>query len=85
MLPPTSEQGIEISLTKPDGAKINSGASLDNQRFSWSWVTPIAEKPQNIKTDYGRDIVKSNFGIYKIQVSTASESMNFILQSFSRS
>jgi len=76
ILPPTSEKGVEISLTKPDGTMINSGAILDNQRFSWSWVTPIAEKYQNIKTDDGRDVIKSNFGIYKIRVATDTYSQD---------
>ena len=80
ILPPTGEKGIEISLTKPDGTTINSGAILENQRLSWSWVTPSAEKPQNIKTDDGRNTIKSNFGIYKIKLSVSPESMNFFFK-----
>jgi len=76
VLPPTNNGAIEISVTKPDGTVINSGATIDNQRFSWSWNTPIAEKYQNIKTDDGRDVIKSNFGIYKIRVATDTYSQN---------
>ena len=72
ILPPTSTSSVDISLTKPDGTVKNSGVSVDNQRFSWSWVAPIAEKVQNIKTDEGRDVIKSNFGTYKIRVANDS-------------
>ena len=72
LLPPTGNAAVEISLTKSDGSKINSGASVDNQRFSWSWVTPITEKDQNTEISSGRDVLTSNFGIYKLQVSTDS-------------
>ena len=72
ILPPTGVSALQISLTKPDGTVINSGTTVDNQRFSWSWITPIAEKVQNIKTDDGRDVIKSNFGVYKIKVSADS-------------
>ena len=69
-VPPTATQGVGISLTKPDGTVTNSGTILDNQRFSWSWITPISEKQLNLKVDEDeRDVSKSNFGIYKIKVS----------------
>jgi len=80
IMPPTSDTSVEISLTKPDGTIINSGATVDNQRFSWSWVTPITEKYQNIKTDDGRDVLKSNFGVYKIKVATATYSTNLFFK-----
>ena len=70
-VPPTGSSGVEISLTKPDGTKINSGTSIDAQRFSWSWITPIAEKAQIDKNDE-RDVTKSNFGVYKLKVSVDS-------------
>ncbi len=71
LLPPTGDNSIKISLTKPDGSVVNSGTTIDNQQFSWSWVTPISEKPLTIKTD-DRSVTKSNYGIYKIRASTAS-------------
>ena len=71
LLPSTGDHSVSISLTKPDGSTINSGATVDNQRFSWSWVAPISEKPLAIKID-DRSISKTNYGIYKIHVSTAS-------------
>ncbi len=70
ILPSSGSSSVEISITKPDGARSNSGASVDNQRFSWSWKTPITEKYQIMKTDDGRDVRTSNFGIYKIKVAT---------------
>ena len=60
-LPPLGDKSIDISITTPDGSVRNSGAIIDNQRFSWSWVTPITEKYQNLKIDEGRDVIKSNF------------------------
>ncbi len=77
---PTGDNSIDISITTPDGSVSNSGATVDNQRFSWSWVTPITEKYQNLKIDEGRDVIKSNFGIYKIKVSTASESVDLFFK-----
>ncbi len=71
LLPTTGDNSVSISLTKPDGSTINSGATVDNQRFSWSWIAPISEKPLSIKLD-DRSISKTNYGIYKIHVSTAS-------------
>ena len=69
-VPPTALQGVDISITKPDGTITNSGTTLDNQRFSWSWVTPIAESVQFSNADTAeRSVSKSNFGIYKISVS----------------
>jgi hypothetical protein len=73
IVPPTGNAGIEISLTKPDGTIINSGTSVDNQRFSWSWVTPISEKFQSSKVDDAeRSVTSSNFGVYKMSVSLDS-------------
>ena len=80
ILPPTGDNSIDISITKPDGTISNSGASVDNQRFSWSWVTPISEKYQGVKVDEGRDVLKSNFGVYKIRVAIASESVNLFFK-----
>ena len=85
IIPPTGDSSVEISVTKPDGTRTDYGASIDNQRFSWSWNTPIAEKYQNIKTDDGRDVIKSNFGIYKIRIATDTYSNDHFLQSLCRS
>ncbi len=71
LIPPTGDNSVKVSLTKPDGSIINSGATVDNQRFSWSWIAPITEKPLAIKSD-DRSTSKTNYGIYKIHVSTAS-------------
>jgi hypothetical protein len=73
IVPPTGNAGVEISLTKPDGTVINSGTSVDDQRFSWSWVTPISEKLQSSKVDdTEKSVTKSNFGVYKMKVSLDS-------------
>ncbi|MFQ5475531.1 MAG: lamin tail domain-containing protein [Nitrosopumilus sp.] len=76
VLPPTGDNSIEISVTRPDGTRTDYGSTVDNQRFSWSWTTPITEKYQNIKTGDGRDVIKSNFGVYKIRIATDTYSEN---------
>lgn len=78
-IPPSGDRSVEIILTKPDGSKRDFGATIDNQRFSWSWTAPITETYQILKTD-NRGETKSNFGIYKIEVSTASESRNLFFK-----
>ena len=65
---PTSDRSVTISVTRPDGTKTTYGTSVDNQRFSWSWTTPVSERYQTVKDDDGRDVTKSNLGIYKIKV-----------------
>jgi len=80
ILPPTGARNVDISLTKPDGSVTNSGTAIDNQHFSWSWITPITEKYQIIKTDDGRDVRKSNFGIYKIRAATDSSSIDLFFK-----
>ncbi|AFS82440.1 lamin tail domain-containing protein [Candidatus Nitrosopumilus sediminis] len=79
--PLTGINSVEISLTKPDGSVRNSGTTIDNQRFSWSWVTPISEKPASLKLDASeRDIQKSNFGVYKIRVSIGSNNLDLFFK-----
>ena len=65
-------------MTKSDGTVTNSGVLIDNQRFSWSWTTPLTEKI--IKTDAGRDATLSNFGIYKIKVTIDSLDMDIFFK-----
>jgi hypothetical protein len=79
IVPPTGDNSIDISITKPDGSVRNSGALVDNQRFSWSWTAPVSESVQSVKTD-DRDVKKSNLGIYKIRVATASESRDLFFK-----
>ncbi|MGY5148670.1 MAG: lamin tail domain-containing protein [Candidatus Nitrosopumilus sp. bin_68KS] len=75
IFPPLADKFPVISITKPDGSRSDFGAVIDDQRFSFDWKTPISEKTQTLKIDDSeRDVKKSNFGIYKIKVSTASES-----------
>lgn len=71
ILPPSGDRSVSISLTKPDGSVTNSGATLENQQFSWSWTTPISEKQPPIKLG-DRSLTTTNLGIYKIHVSTPS-------------
>ncbi len=78
---PTSDRAVDISLTRPDGTVVNSGVYIDDQRFLWTWVTPISEKYQNIKVDEDqRDVTSSNFGLYKIHISAASYSQDLFFK-----
>ena len=43
---------------------------MENQQFSWEWLTPIQEKQQTIKSEEDRSFSTTNLGIYKIHVST---------------
>ena len=70
LLSPTGARNAEITMTRSDGTVTISDTPIDNQHFSWSWTAPLTEKI--IKTDDGRDVTKSNFGIYKIRVTTDS-------------
>ncbi|MBT8242259.1 MAG: hypothetical protein HKP34_00905 [Nitrosopumilus sp.] len=76
ILPPTGDHSVSISVTRPDGSRAQSGATVENQRFSWDWKVPSFEKPPTLKNDDGRDVRTSNYGIYKIKVSIPSESIN---------
>ena len=70
LLPPSGSSAVAISLTTPDGSVINSGATLDNQQFTWSWRTPSAEKQETVKSEDDRSLSTTNLGVYKIRVST---------------
>ena len=79
LIPTIGESTVAISLTKPDGSIINSGATIDNQRFSWSWITPIAESQTPIKVD-DRSLTPTNLGVYKIHVTTSSVGMDLFFK-----
>ena len=79
LLPPTGNSAVDILLTKPDGTKTLSGTVVDNQHFSWSWTTPVDDKFQNIQNDE-RNIIKSIFGIYKLQISTDSHTKDLFFK-----
>jgi len=59
----TQGTGLTITLLKPNGDKDEFGTLIDNKQFSWSWTTPLYEKPTKIKSSDDRSIIESNFGI----------------------
>ena len=71
-LPPRGEHTVAISIIKPDGAIVNSGAVVDSQKFSWKWQTPISEVQPSIKGHDDRSVLASNIGIYKVMVSSGT-------------
>ena len=80
IFPPTGDNSVSISVTRPDGTTTETGALVENQRFSWDWDVPVYEKPQKLKDDEGRDVRLSNYGIYKIRVAVASESTDIFFK-----
>jgi len=60
VLPPSGARNVDITLTRSDNSIIQTGATIDNQQFSWSWNTPISEKHQTIKTFDRIDATKSS-------------------------
>lgn len=67
LIPVAAEKGVQISLIKPDGSRLESGAVLDNSKFSWTWQTPISEVPGSIQSN-DRSKSVSNYGVYKIHI-----------------
>jgi len=80
ILPSTGDTSVKISVTRPDGTRADSGATVMNQRFSWDWKVPSYEKPPTLKDDDGRDVRTSNYGVYKIKVSVPSETKNIFFK-----
>ena len=77
---PTTECCITISITKPDGSITKSGVVLDAQKFSWIWKTPSEERYQSIIGQYDRSSGFSNYGIYKMTVSSDSISKDLFFK-----
>ena len=80
ILPSTADTSVKIYVTRPDGTRTDSGATVMNQRFSWDWKVPSYEKPPTLKNDDGRDVRASNYGVYKIKVSVPSETKNIFFK-----
>ncbi|NIP62122.1 MAG: hypothetical protein GWN01_12080 [Nitrosopumilaceae archaeon] len=62
---------VEITVIKPNGETDRFSVISENSRFMWSWTIPSLEKQQKIGLNE-RIIKESNFGIYKIRLSTSS-------------
>jgi hypothetical protein len=60
----SNKPSMEIVLTKPDGNTDKFGATVENGRFSWTWTTPLSEKPRTVENS--RVLYSSNYGVYKI-------------------
>lgn len=74
----TSQTGVSVSLIKPDGKKLDSGAHLDGSRFEWTWVTPnTSSKPSSLDT---RSVLTSNIGVYKIRLNAVNHSEDFFFK-----
>ncbi len=80
IMPRTGDNSVVISVTRPDGTRTDYGATVENQRFSWSWDVPVYEKIPLLKEDDGRDVRTSNYGIYKIKSAIASESIDIFFK-----
>ena len=82
ILPNHGVGAVDIQLTKPDGNTINSGARIDSQMFSWSWVTPMVDVDHRVQSDerYRNVPITTVYGVYKINVSADSFSQNVIFK-----
>ena len=78
-LPPTIDNSVSISLTKPDGSIRNFGAIVENQQFSWSWIAPLFESQHNLKSD-DRSLSTTNLGVHKIHISSSSSSKDLFFK-----
>ena len=78
--PARGEVTTFISVTRPDGTRTDYDATIDVQKFSWTWDTPAYEKPQLLKEDDGRDVRISNYGIYKIRAITPSDTVDIFFK-----
>lgn len=79
LVPRSGDNSVNVSLTKPDGSRFDSGALIENQHFSWSWTTPLSEKPLSEKSD-DRHTLKTNYGVYKIHVFSTSNVKDFFFK-----
>ena len=76
---PSSECCVSITITKPDGTTERTGAKLENQILNWNWVAP--KLPNNSVVNYSENAkINTNYGIYKITISTDSTSENFFFK-----
>ncbi len=74
VLPPTGAAHVSVTLTKPDGSTVRSGAAVEMQQFSWEWNAPRVDREPSIIELRGP--AASVFGVYKVTVSTDSESIS---------
>jgi Lamin Tail Domain len=65
----SSKSSLEIVLTKPDGDTNKFGTTINNGKFSWTWMTPLTEKPRIVENS--RVLYSSNYGVYKISIAPA--------------
>lgn len=75
----SGQSAVKITLTKPDGKTLNSGAKVDNSQFSWSWTAPSKEfELADIRDPKApRPTV---FGAYKITITAASETIELFFK-----
>jgi len=66
------QKTLSITLTKPSGDTERHGVVISNQAFSWSWTTPSSET-LGAQAGNARSMAASNFGTYKIKVSSERE------------
>ncbi len=73
------QKTLSITLTKPSGDTERHGVVISNKEFSWSWKTPSSE---NLAVQAGneRSLAASNFGTYKIKVSSEREETNLFFR-----
>jgi len=73
------QKTLSITVTKPTGDTERHGAVITNNAFSWSWTVPSSD---NLASQAGneRSLASSNFGTYKIKVSSEREETNLFFR-----
>ena len=60
---------VDITITEPSGKTRVGGALVEENRFDWTWRTPLTESTQQIKDlDDRSQSATTNVGIYKMNV-----------------
>ena len=76
----TAQGSLPIIIIWPSGNTENSGTSIDNGEFSWSWTTPTGETSVR-KLDTTREpIYHSNFGFYQLLIRAESETTRLVFE-----
>ena len=75
----SGQSAVKIILTTPAGKTVNSGAKVDNSKFSWSWTVPSKDYDLADIRD-PREARPSVFGNYKLTISATSETIGLFFK-----
>lgn len=73
------EKNLKIIITKPTGSTERHGVVISNTAFSWTWKIPASENLGSL-ADNQRSLTSSNFGTYKITISSERDEENLFFR-----